>query len=146
MIKKVHHAVITVSDMEEALHFYRDILGCKVTMDFEISGGEWGEAFGVKEFRARLVYLDEGIELAYYYQPGNGRPLKANPWDPGYHFLVLEVKDLEEIYSRLTSKGVEFFLPPHTPEGEVPSVGKTKVAHLKGPDGVRISMVQLPGE
>jgi catechol 2,3-dioxygenase-like lactoylglutathione lyase family enzyme len=140
---KVHHACITVSDIDQALAFYRDTLGLKMTMDFEISGEEFDRLHEYPNTRARLLYFEEGLELAYYYSPSDGRPLNARLWDHGHTFLILEVSDLEKTYATLVDRGVKFFAAPQLPKKEAP-VGKIPVAHLRGPDGVRISLIEWP--
>lgn len=144
MIKKLHHACVTVSDMDRALAFYRDILGLEMTMDFEISGDEFDALFHRPGVRGRLVYFEEGVELAYYFSPSDGKPLSARPWDSGFTFLIFEVSNLEKMYVTLVDKGVEFRAPPKLPSTEVPTEGAVKVAHLNGPDGELISLIELP--
>jgi len=141
---KLHHACITVSNMDQALAFYRDILGFKAVMDFEVSGEEWDRIFEYKGVRARLVYFEEGLELTQVYSPDDGKPLDARPWDHGYTFLILDVDDLEKTYATLLDRGAKFFAPPQLPKVGLPNLGKAKVAHLRAPDGVRISLLEWP--
>jgi catechol 2,3-dioxygenase-like lactoylglutathione lyase family enzyme len=140
MIKKLHHAVVSVSDMDQALSFYRDKLGLKVRVDFEVHGAEFDALMGEPGVRGRIVYFEENLELAYFYSPSDGRPLTMRPWDKGATFLVFEVDDLTKTCSELEAKGVEFFAPPQVPEMDAPTVGKIPVAHVRAPDGVRISL------
>lgn len=144
MIKKVHHACITVSDIDQALAFYRDALGLRVTMDFDLKSEEFDKIFEVQGSHARIVYFDEGLEITYFYSPKDGKPLNARTWDYGNTFLILEVDDLDKSYAELLKKGVKFFAPPQLPKTEVPAEGKVKVAHVRAPDNVRMSLVELP--
>ena len=147
MIKRLSHACIVVSDMDKALAFYRDTLGLKVRMDFDVSGEETGfdRIFQNPGIRFRIVYFEEGVELAYFYSPSDGKPLlneNVRFWDHGNTLLIFEVSDLDKIYSDLVAKGVKFFAPPQSPEPKVPTIGRTKVTHLQDPDGVRISLLE----
>jgi len=144
MIKKVHHACIAVSNIEEAVAFYRDTLGLKMTMDFEISGEELDALLGVKSAHLRMAYFDEGLEIAYYYSPIDGKPLNARPWDFGFTFLILEVDDLDKTYAELVKKGVKFSAPPPLGKTEIPTEGKVRAVHLHAPDNVRMSLIELP--
>ena len=141
MIKRLRHAALVVSDMEEALPFYRDKMGFKVTMDFTISGEHWDKMFLCPDVKIRIVYFDVDIELAQFIHPTDGRPYDMRPWDIGSTLFIFEVDDLEKTYGELVSRGVEFYAPPII--DEVPGKGTAPVAHIKGPDGVRLSILQL---
>src|SRR5690349_23750171 len=58
-MKAVSHIAIGVRDMEKSLHFYRDLLGLKVTLDaMENVGGRMGRIFANAEMsKRRAVYL-----------------------------------------------------------------------------------------
>ncbi len=144
MIKGVHHTCITVSNMDEALTFYKDTLGCKQTMDFEISDEAFDKIMNIKGFRARFVFFEEGLELVYYYPPVEGRMPSITPFDFGYTFVIMEIDDLDETYANLVKKGVKFDAPPQEPKQIVPTIGSVRVAHLRGPDNVKLSLIQMP--
>lgn len=144
MIKRLHHACISVSDMDRSLAFYRDILGLKVMDDFEISGEEWDELMQSPKWRSRIVYFEEHVELTQVLSTSDGKPVNARPWDHGAIFLIFQVTDVDKMYSSLVNKGVEFYAPPRLPSAEVATVGAMKVTHLRGPDGERISLLEWP--
>jgi catechol 2,3-dioxygenase-like lactoylglutathione lyase family enzyme len=143
MIKGVHHTCITVSNIDEALAFYKDTLGLKQTMDFEIADEAFDKIFNIKGFRARFVYFEEGLEIVYYYPPVEGKAPSISPFDFGYTFAILQVDDLDAAYANLVKKGVKFDAPPQVPKALVPTEGSVKVAHMRGPDNVKLSLVQL---
>jgi catechol 2,3-dioxygenase-like lactoylglutathione lyase family enzyme len=145
MIKKLNHTGIVVSNIDQALAFYRDLLGLKVRMDFDVANKEFETLFQSPGARFRVVYFQEDLELIYFYSPGDGKPILhpgVRIWDPGNVVLIFAVSDVEKMYSNLIEKGVKFIAPPQSPESPVPTVGKTIVAHVEGPDGIRISLVE----
>ena len=84
MIKGIHHASFTVSNMETSIAFYRDLLGMKVLWDSAQAGVKFkGEASdritGCPGTEQRLVYLginDRFLELVEYTPAG--KPLREN--------------------------------------------------------------------
>lgn len=142
MIKKLHHGCITVSDMERSLAFYRDKLGLKVQMDFEMFGPEFDAYLKMSGARFRIVYFEEGVELVQYVSPSLGKKPDITMFDFGFAFLIFEVDDIQKTYEEWSAKGVEFYGLPRLPEKEVPTVGKVMLVHLPGPDGERISLNQ----
>ena len=144
MIKKLDHAAITVTDMEQALTFYRDKLGLKVVMDTEMGGEHFDMLFGCPGIRGRAVYFAEGLELLQFFSPADGKPLNQKFWDIGAALFVVEVDDLEATYSTLVDRGVEFYSPVVSPPTHIPTVGQIKLAHVRAPEGVRISLFEKP--
>jgi catechol 2,3-dioxygenase-like lactoylglutathione lyase family enzyme len=63
------------------------------------------------------------------------------------HFCF-EVKDLQNTYRDLKSKGVEFVSAPVTFDlgGDEPQTGVLHVVFLKDPDGFILELVELPGK
>ena len=144
MIKKLDHALISSSDLERSLAFYRDIIGLKVEFEDETSGEEFATVMGAhSDFRARVVQFEEGLEICQFISPP-GRELDLKPWDIGATLLDFEVSDLEETYAVLASKGVEFVSPPVTLRSPEPGGGSLKIAQFIGPDGERIALLEFP--
>src|SRR5262245_26461363 len=82
----IDHTAIVVSDTDQSLRFYRDMLGMRVAGESENLGVEQEHLNNVFGARLRITALraDEGpgIELLQYLAPSDGRPapadLKAN--------------------------------------------------------------------
>jgi catechol 2,3-dioxygenase-like lactoylglutathione lyase family enzyme len=86
MTTRVISVTIPVADQDRALEFYRDVLGCEVTIDAEIWPG------------ARLVEV---------VPPGSSVGLVLLPPDSEIPIAVrLGTSDAEAAYARLTSAGV----------------------------------------
>ena len=144
MIKKLDHALISSSDIDRSLAFYRDILGLKVEFEDETSGKEFATVMDAPAgFRARVVQFEEGLEICQFISP-TGRELNLKPWDIGAILLDFEESDLEETYSVLVGKGVNFISPPIALPSPHPGGGSLKIAQLLGPDGERIALLEFP--
>lgn len=71
MLGTATHYGLNVSDMETALSFYRDELGCTVTRRFPISAVQ-GDIIGVNGVEGEIAFLDANgfeIELIAYEAP-----------------------------------------------------------------------------
>ena len=85
MIKGIHHAAISTSDLDRSLKFYRDLLGFKVT--FELDFGEGDEVLqrlmalgGKAAGRLALLRADNAfIELFQFTSPS---PQPVDPRRP----------------------------------------------------------------
>lgn len=118
-VRAVHHAGLTVSNMESSLHFYRDIMGLTVVDDDILSGKEVSEFVGVPDARLRAVMLAPGgrgtpyVELIEYLQP-QGRPVRSSPQasDVGSSHFCFLVDSMSGEIERLRAHGVRFTSAP----------------------------------
>lgn len=118
------HTMVRVTDLEQSLHFYRDLLGLKETRRSESEKG-----------RYTLVFLaapdnpDAPIELTYNWDPEN--------YTGGRNFghLAYEVDDIYAFCQHLQDNGVTINRPPR--DG--------RMAFVKSPDGISIELLQKGG-
>jgi catechol 2,3-dioxygenase-like lactoylglutathione lyase family enzyme len=143
MIKRLDHACLSVSNIERSITFYRDALGMTPEFQEEASGKMHERVFGLTPgFRARVVQFKEGLEMSQFIVPA-GKDYHLKTWDIGAHFLIFAVDDLDKTYADLTSKGVKFVSSPNLVVSPKPEGGSLKIAHLFGPDGERISLMEF---
>jgi methylmalonyl-CoA/ethylmalonyl-CoA epimerase len=99
MTRRLDHVGLMVADMDAALAWYRDVLGCSVTDVWanDETGMRW----------AHIRYGDVPIELVY--RPGlESRPAAA----AGYHHVAVEVDDCAATVAELESRGVSVVISP----------------------------------
>lgn len=118
---KENHTTISVSDMEKAFAFYRDLMGMKVRMDtgptprpnnpfmeklFDMTGITWRVA--------QLDYEDSYVlELIQWHTPTpKPFPSDSKPNDLGVHWHCLYHTDVDGIYQKLKAGGVRFISEP----------------------------------
>ncbi|TBL79042.1 VOC family protein [Paenibacillus thalictri] len=130
MYKRIGHTAYNVLDMEQSLHFYRDILGFQQVFELKNDKDEpW------------IIYLKvvdkQFIELFYGGKQGADNDTKVVK---GYNHLCLEVNDIQEIAQHLRSKGVALDVEP--------KMGKDTnwQCWVRDPDGNRIEFMQLSPE
>ncbi len=144
MRRTVHHVAITVSDLEESLEFYENLLHTKVLYQMERSGEGIERITGVPGAKIKVAMLEAPnveVELLEYTVPA-GRPYDRANNDIGSMHFCLEVENVEEVYADLCKRGVRFNSPPvRVTEG--PTKG-WRVAYCLDPDGVSVEVCELP--
>lgn len=144
MIKGVHHTCITVSDLEQSIAFYRDLLGLDLVMteESERSGDDRSKALGVPKAKVKLAILRAGdaqVELIEYVT-AKGRAYDRRNNDVGAMHIAFQVEDIDAVYQRMLDQGVRFTSPPATiPDG--PMKG-WKWTYFFDPDGVSLEIIQ----
>jgi len=148
MPKRVQHFGLTVSNLDEALHFFHDLLGLEATPIRETSGERPETILGMKGISLRLaiVKVPDGnnIELIEYLAP-KGQKIDLRTCNPGVPHISFIVDDIQKMYDDLSAKGVKFVNPPYWGGQSVAGHG-WGVCFLRGPDGISIELMQPPKE
>ena len=142
MIKGIHHASFTVSNMERSIAFYRDLLGMKVLWDSAQAGVKFkGEASdritGCPGTEQRLVYLginDRFLELVEYTPAG--KPLRENKAsDVGSAHLCFLTDDIHGLHQKLVSQGATVHCAPQRGISLF-------VMYFRDPDGIILEAIE----
>jgi len=143
-VEALFHPVIAVSDMAEAVRFYRDILGLRVTFDDDHDPAAISALFSTPDpaVHAVVVSCPDGSEIELVRFEPRGPTVERSPGDPGLMAVNLRVTGVEAIVDRLRAGGYEPSSPivPQT----LPDGGVIKVVVCRAPDGVAILLVELP--
>jgi catechol 2,3-dioxygenase-like lactoylglutathione lyase family enzyme len=141
----LHHVGVTVSDLDRALGFYRDLLGLTVRERVEESGGAVAEVTGLPGAHVRIADLELGdgrvIELVEYVAP-EGRPLSQRTCDPGACHLAVEVINVDAVAGRLRAAGMVLRSEPVTLADAGPHWSGVRLVYAVDPDGVTVELVQ----
>ena len=147
----VWHFSFTVSDLDAAIVFYRDVLGWEL-IHRQAQHNEYTARLvgypGADIEVAQLVvpgqprgFSTHDMELVHYrYPAGVARPIEIK--DPGEAHIAIAVEDAQAEYERLVGLGVEFLSPPNEITAGVNTGGKC--CYFKGFDGVHMELVQPP--
>ncbi len=141
MIKCLHHAAFSVTNLDESIRFYRDFLGMAL---------EWGIDHRKSEALEKVVALKNvdvsyamlngwggRIELFQYHSPeGLPYPPDKSVCDRGITHIAFEVTDIDTLYAELHARGARFNTPPQTIRPGV------KATYFHDPDGITLEMVQ----
>ncbi len=143
MIREVFHTSITVRNRENAVHFYRDVLGLELVFLRESSGEALSKGVGVENASLKIAMFKVGgafLELIEYVTP-KCEPKGLRPCDIGSMHVAFLVDDIADIEKRLMAAGCRFNAPPkHITEGAM----KGWVwAYFKDPDGALLEVVEI---
>ncbi len=99
MIKRIHHVGVVVRGLEEALPFFRDVLGLPVARTALVRD---------QAVKAALVTVgDSEIELLEPLEPDSGIGRFLSRWGEGLHHFCFETEDVRTEVGVLKAKGVE---------------------------------------
>lgn len=144
MIKSTEHFSFTVSDLDESLHFFRDLLGLEATPAALVESEQVQRVVGMPGARLRisLVRLPDGknIELIEYVEP-RGAAVDLATCNTGVAHIAFNVEGIEKMYEELSAKGVKFVSAPVWAPGN-DGKGQWAVCYLRGPDGITLEFIE----
>ena len=140
---------ITVSDMDEALAFYTQVLPFEKISDVEVVGSEYEQLQGVFGIRARIARLQLGqetIELVDYLTPG-GRPIPVDSAsnDLWFQHIAIVVSDMDAAYQHLRQHNVQHASTgPQTLPETIPAAAGIEAFYFRDPDDHNLEIIAFP--
>lgn len=132
MIKKLNHIAIVVPDLEDALHFWVDVLGLKLSHQEYVASQRVETAF--------LPIGDSKIELLQPTDNESGVARFLEKRGPGMHHFCVEVADIVTALDKLRAADVQLI----NVEPVVGSDGrKFAFIHPKSANGVLLELYEL---
>jgi catechol 2,3-dioxygenase-like lactoylglutathione lyase family enzyme len=152
VIESVLPPALTVSNMERALAFYRDLLGFSVAAELppEAERARWDayheQVSQIPGARIRVVYMqapdgETHLELIEYVEPKEAPRPRPSFATPGTAIVALGVRDSAAAVERLRAAGVEVVADPvhyRTDEGE-----ESYTTYLYDPDGNALCLFEV---
>ncbi|MFH5801421.1 VOC family protein [Haladaptatus sp. CMAA 1911] len=139
MLGESHHYGVTVSDLDDLLAFYVDILGMEEVNRVTHEGDAISKITGVEGTKMEILFLEAGgigVELLQYHNPGGENANEGvRNCDVGSAHFCLEVEDVGRLHAELKEE-VEFINPPQELSGGA------RVAYLYDPDGNVVELYQ----
>jgi catechol 2,3-dioxygenase-like lactoylglutathione lyase family enzyme len=112
VIQRQSHSTVYVIDQQEALGFYRDILGFEVNTDMPMgdSGPRWLTVSpkGQPDLELVLAELTQGP----MFDAETAEDIRSLVERGAFGIGVFETDDIQGDYERLSGQGVEFVSPP----------------------------------
>lgn len=141
----IDHFGGTVSDIERALVFWRDLLGLKEVGRGVIEWSHIDRLVALENTRIEWVELrvpgGATVELMQYHRPTGAPVLPGEENEPGRSHLSLLVDDLDAALSELRAAGVR----SRTEEPVAMERGAYeggKAAYVFDPDGIQIELIE----
>ncbi|MDX6377306.1 MAG: lactoylglutathione lyase [Gaiellaceae bacterium] len=144
----LHHAGMTVSDLDRALSFWRDALGMETVVDQESRGGYFEAIVGERDVVVRTHHLAFGgegarVELFEFVSPAGGRH-QSRPADVGFaHVCVAVESGLDELVARLLRAGGSTATPDPVVIDRGANAGG-RALYLRDPDGHVLELFEPP--
>ena len=132
-----HHFAVTVSDLDRAVSFYRDVLGLSVLSRFSVGGEAFATGVGIADASAEFVHLDAGdarVELVEYTPKGDALP-EGQLNQPGGTHLGLAVENLDAVSESLPEDAETISEPQTTESG-------TRICFVRDPDGTLVELLE----
>lgn len=99
MLKKIHHVGVVVPNLEQAMSFWRDLLGLRLTKTRTVQD---------QGVTAALLQVGESeIELLEPLSPDNGVGKFLARRGGGLHHVCFETEDVERELERAKAKGIQ---------------------------------------
>ena len=145
MISSIRHIGFVVTNLEESLKFYSDILELELYRRFTEKGDFIDNLTGIKDVTlewAKLIIPNGGlIELLQYHShPDSAVNEKVKPSHSnklGSSHVALTVNDLSTLYERLINHGYTCKSKPLITEN-----GKAKILYAHDPDGSILELIE----
>jgi catechol 2,3-dioxygenase-like lactoylglutathione lyase family enzyme len=147
MFRRADHVGITVSSLEDALHFFIDVLGFRFVVQTHYENTSFLENIvGVKEADVTLAMVEgpDGhlVELLEYHAPRGRDIFKPRSCDVGSVHLAYMVDDLGSVLAKTEAAGWMRLGEPQTVRGG-PRDG-LEIVYVRGPDGITLEFLQAP--
>ena len=142
----IDHTAIAVSNTDESLKFYRDVLGMEVGDESENYGIEQSRLNNVEGAHLKITGLHSdfgfGIEFLNYLTPKGGRsnPENINANDLVHWQTKLSTKNIDELFSKIKNAGYQTYTGIITMNKNY--AGFSKGFIVKDPNGHRLLIIQ----
>jgi catechol 2,3-dioxygenase-like lactoylglutathione lyase family enzyme len=141
----LHHMGITVSNIDSASAFYRDVTGGTIDGPYEKSGPAVDAVTGFTGVTLFLTFINLGgetvLELAEY-RSGSGEAISPETNRPGVAHPAITVIGLESLLERVSDMGYRCTAEPKTATSG-PLEGYRYV-YVLGPDDLRVEFLEKP--
>jgi catechol 2,3-dioxygenase-like lactoylglutathione lyase family enzyme len=141
MIGGIDHVGLSVSSLDRALAFYRDVLGMQVVAE-GVLDERYDAITDLTGVRCKGVMLRIGTLQIELFEFANPRPKPGDRdrpvCDHGITHIAIQVTDIEQVYKRLTAAGVTFHCPPQK------FSSGNKATYGRDPDGNVFELLERP--
>lgn len=145
-VQRLSHIGICVSDLEQSVGFYRDALGFAELSRLAVAGAESERLLDIEGGELEAVYLERDgtrIELLYYPAAGHQRGDTPRPMNRlGLTHLSLRVDSVDDAIAAVERTGGAVLA--HTLIDN--KAWHTRAVFVTDPDGLRIELLQAPGD
>ncbi|MEI0606015.1 VOC family protein [Brachyspira pulli] len=148
MLKEIMHVGITVTNIENSIKFYRDILGLTLKGQAIMEGKETDALFAMNNCKVKIAYLNGSdnimsppIELLEFV---NNKTIKDKPQlnKISISEICFRVDNIEKVYKHLIDNNVEYLSEPQEFDFTAYGFSKSKALYFKDPDGIILELME----
>ena len=148
MLKEIMHVGITVTNIENSIKFYRDILGLTLKGQAIMEGKETDKLFAMNNCKVKIAYLNGSdniisppIELLEFV---NNKTIKDKPQlnKISISEICFRVDNIEKVYKHLIDNNVECLSEPQEFDFTAYGFSKSKALYFKDPDGIILELME----
>lgn len=148
MLKEIMHVGITVSNIENSIKFYRDILGLTLKGQAIMEVKETDKLFAMNNCKVKIAYLNGSdnimsppIELLEFV---NNETIKDKPQlnKISISEICFRVDNIEKVYKHLIDNNVEYLSEPQEFDFTAYGFSKSKALYFKDPDGIILELME----
>ena len=148
MLKEIMHVGITVTNIENSIKFYRDILGLTLKGQAIMEGQETDALFAMNNCKVKIAYLNGSdnimsppIELLEFV---NNKTIKDKPQlnKISISEICFRVDNIEKVYKHLIDNNVEYLSEPQEFDFTAYGFSKSKALYFKDPDGIILELME----
>ena len=142
------HVGITVTNIENSIKFYRDILGLTLKGQAIMEGKETDKLFAMNNCKVKIAYLNGSdniisppIELLEFV---NNETIKDKPQlnKISISEICFRVDNIEKVYKHLIDNNVECLSEPQEFDFTAYGFSKSKALYFKDPDGIILELME----
>jgi catechol 2,3-dioxygenase-like lactoylglutathione lyase family enzyme len=150
-IRGIDHIGITVPDVDQAVAFFQDVIGCQEAFRFGPFADDKGTFMQdlvnvhpravIKQIVMMRCGQGSNIELFQYSAPEQRTEEPKNS-DYGGHHIAFYVKDIAAAVAKAKADGLKTFMGPF-PIKEGPAAGQT-ITYVLTPWGMQLELISYP--
>lgn len=145
---------ITVSDIDEAIAFYTNVLSFQHTETYVLEGKSIQRLFGIRDKKlkvevASLQLGSEQIELMEFHSSKKGRsiPHDSKSNDLWFQHIAIVVNDMDKAYEQVAKHKVEHVsTAPQTLPDYIPAATGIAAFYFRDPDDHNLELIYFPKE
>jgi len=152
-ITEIKGVSFTVSNLNEALKFYTEVLSFRIDTVYVLQGKKVQHLFGLEDANllinvARLYLGDEYIELMEFHSKktiSRKIPIDSRSNDLWFQHIAIVVSDMNKAYAILTENEVTHVSPfPQTLPEYLPSAAGITAFYFRDLDGHNLELIYFP--
>ncbi len=149
LVQAVESIGITVSDIDRAIAFYREVLSFSKISDVEVQGKEYDKLLGLLGVSLRLVRMQLGNEKIELIQHLNHQskliPIDSCSNDLWFQHIAIVVSDMDRAYQKLRNFNVTpISTAPQKLPNYIEAAAGIEAFYFRDPDGNALELISFP--